>query len=187
MKVYDNIYTAEECIRKGGVVLCPADTIWGLSADARNPAAVDKVFKIKRRPKNKSLIVLVSSLDMLHEYVKEVPQVALELIQKKTKASTIIYRAKENLASNTVADNGTVAIRLVEKGFVYDLIEQLKFPIVSSSANLSGDPFPLSFASINEDIKNEVDYCVSDMEDFCFEGEVSSIYLIEGNTLKKIR
>jgi L-threonylcarbamoyladenylate synthase len=186
MMLLEEIEEASKVILRGDVILCPTDTIWGLSADARNEAAVDKVFEIKQRPNTKSMIVLVESLAMLENYVDHIPALALELIQNASRPTSIIYPKSKNLAQNVPAQNGSVAIRIVRQGFCHHLIQKLGFPIISTSANVSGSPSPENFSSIEEAIKMNVQLCVDESLDESKE-KASSIFLIEGNNIQQIR
>jgi L-threonylcarbamoyladenylate synthase len=186
MKLFKEIEKASEVILRGNVILCPTDTIWGLSADARNETAVDKVFEIKQRPTTKSMIVLVDSLEMLEYYVELIPNAAIELLQNASRPTSIIYPNAKNLAQNVPAQNGSVAIRIVNNGFCHDLIQKLGFPIISTSANLSGSPSPENFSAIEEAIKMNVQHCVDASLDESTE-KASSIFLINGNNIQQIR
>lgn len=150
-----------EVLRKGGTILYPTDTIWGIGCDATNPKAVQKIFKIKKRMENKSLIVLLDRKEKLQEYVTSVPEIALDLVDNVKTPLTIIYPNARNLARNIIADDGTIAIRLTHFEFCYKLIRMFGKPIVSTSANISGQPPPLIFKNISKDIINQVDYTVS--------------------------
>lgn len=181
------IIKAAEVILTGGHILCPTDTVWGISADATNFEAVEQVFELKDRPKNKSMIVLVSSLDMLANYVKEVPLLALDFLKQTNHPSSIVYPEGKNLAQNVVALNGSVAIRIVKEGFCNELIQHLQKPLISTSANLSGDPSPATYGEISQAIKEGVNYCVNLNQAATKRQESSPIYLIEGDELKQIR
>lgn len=142
-------------------ILYPTDTVWGIGCDATSEEAVKKVYKIKRREESKALIVLVSSLNMLKKYVS-VPKKALEILKIATKPTTIIYKNPKGLAKNLInKKDNTVAIRIVQDDFCRKLIKQLKKPIVSTSANISENPTPKTFAEIENTILNEVDYIVN--------------------------
>ena len=187
MSTKETILSAASSIHEGGVILCLTDTIWGLSADARNFNAVNKIFELKKRPAQKSMIVLVSNLEMLQTFVSEIPAVALNLIAKSTRPSSIIYPKGINLASNVIAENGSIAIRIVKHGKCHKLIQHLGYPIVSSSANLSGEPDPQNFGEVNVHLKNSVDYILEDTTMNEPATRASAIYLIEGDLLKQIR
>ena len=187
MSTKETILSDASSIHEGGVILCLTDTIWGLSADARNFNAVNKIFELKKRPAQKSMIVLVSNLEMLQTFVSEIPAVALNLIAKSTRPSSIIYPKGINLASNVIAENGSIAIRIVKHGKCHKLIQHLGYPIVSSSANLSGEPDPQNFGEVNVHLKNSVDYILEDTTMNEPATQASAIYLIEGDLLKQIR
>ncbi len=154
----------EKCIKilkNGGVILYPTDTIWGLGCDATNEEAVKKIYQIKQREDSKSLITIVSSDTMLQKYVDEVPEIAWDLLDLATKPTTIIYDNARLLASNTIADDGSIGIRMIKEGFCNKLVHKFNKPIVSTSANISGNPSPIKFSDIEEEIKSNVD-CIID-------------------------
>ena len=187
MRSSSEIIKAASVILSCGHILCPTDTVCGLSADAANFGAVKKVFELKQRSKTKSLIVLVSSFEMLDNYLEAVPPVALNFLEKAEQPITLVYPKGKNLAKNVLAENDSIAIRIVKEGFCHALIEHLNRAIISTSANVSGDPTPSSFAEISETIKQGVDYCVAFNQDDSKHRQASSIYLIEGEELKQIR
>lgn len=167
-------------------ILCPTDTIWGLSCDATNAKAVEKIYDIKGRSKEKSFIVLVSSTEMLKQYVTELDLDIQEISAQYNKPVTIIYPKAKNLANNVVAANGSIAIRLVKDGFTKDLIEQFGKPIVSTSANFSNEGTASTFDEISTELKNKVDYIVE--TDFGKDAaNASCILLIENNEIKVLR
>lgn len=147
-------------LSKGGTILYPTDTIWGLGCDATNKRAAEKIFKIKGRQAEKSLIILVDGTEMLKEYVEEVPDVAYDLIKNIKEPLTIIYEKSKNLPRNIVASDGSVAVRIPKDEFCIELIKKFGKPVTSTSANLSGAPNPLYFSKIDEKVKNAVDYIV---------------------------
>ena len=166
-RINSEIKKAVEVLRKGGVILYPTDTIWGIGCDATNEKAVAKVFEIKRRSEAKSLILLASDLDMVAKHIKEVPSIAIDLVEVNDAPMTIISPGAQYLAPNVVAEDGSVGIRIPfvdEEGgpqgaaFCRELAKRLRRPIVSTSANISGEPSPESFNEISEEIKNAVDY-----------------------------
>lgn len=183
----DEVKKAAAIIKEGGHILCPTDTVWGLSADATNYKAVERVFTLKNRPSHKSMIVLVSSLEMLENYVVEIPAIAYEFLKTVKQATSLIYPQAKNLAENVVAENGSIAIRIVQKGFCHELIEALQHPIISTSANVSGDPSPVSFEDISAKIKEGVDFCVDEKQYQSQGSQASAIYLITGDSLKQLR
>ena len=176
MEEKEEIRRAVEVLRKGGVILYPTDTVWGLGCDATNPEAVAKIFAIKRRPDSKSLVLLASDMDMVCRYIKEVPDIAVQLVEVNDKPMTIVYpgaicgkapqegeQARQDrylLAYNTVAEDGSVGIRIPLMDFCKNLVNKLGRPLVSTSANVSGEASPECFADIPEDIRNAVDYIV---------------------------
>jgi len=149
-----------EVLKKGGVILYPTDTIWGIGCDASNQKAVDRIYKIKKRIEEKSLIILVDTPDRINKYVKNADQLALELVNNYDKALTVIYPAAINLAKGVAAKDKTIGIRVVKDDFCKLIIEGLGKAIVSTSANISGSPAPIRFQQITEEIKNSVDYVV---------------------------
>jgi len=151
---------AAENILNGGTLLYPTDTIWGLGCDATNEKAVQEIFRMKQRPDQKSMLVLVNNEEMLSRYLEELPEAALELIRNIEKPTTIIYPGARRLARNLVAEDGSIGIRLCRDPFCRMLLDRSQVPLVSTSANLSGDPPPENFRAINPILKNEVDQVV---------------------------
>lgn len=145
---------------KGGTILYPTDTIWGIGCDATNGRAVESVYRIKERIADKSFILLVKDVDMLKKYVGEVPDIALELFSSVSEPLTIIYPGGKNLPRNVVADDGSVAIRIPRHDFCQELLDAFQKPITSTSANISGGPIPYSYRSVVQHIKDSVDYIV---------------------------
>jgi len=171
MDAKEILQQALEILKQGGVILYPTDTVWGIGCDATNEKAVAKVYEIKRRENAKSLVLLASDLDMLARYVKEIPGIAIDLVEVNDSPMTIIYPGAQYLAPNAVAQDGSVGIRipLVEEGaegslkgadFCREICRRLRRPIVSTSANISGEPTPNCWAEISEEIRGAVDYCV---------------------------
>jgi|AntRauTorcE11898_2_1112593.scaffolds.fasta_scaffold00295_8 L-threonylcarbamoyladenylate synthase len=159
-KLKKEVLKSAEVIRKGGVILYPTDTIWGLGCDARNKKAVDKIFLIKRRTAFKSLIILAESVERIAHYVNTDPELIRDLTEGFDKPTTIIYPGGRNVAKNVIASDGTVAVRLARHRFCEALIKELDHPIISTSANISGDPPPSLFSQISEEIKENVGYVV---------------------------
>lgn len=155
------LYTALENLKQGKTILYPTDTIWGLGCDATNAKAVSKIYAIKNRIESKALICLVSSLNMLKTHIEEIPEAAIHFLETATKPTTIIYNNPKLVAPNLIAQDNTLAIRMVHEGFAYELIELFQKPIVSTSANISGQASPKSFKEIHEDILKDVDYVVN--------------------------
>ncbi len=181
MKPYQkDIDKAVEVLRKGGVILYPTDTIWGLGCDATNPQAVEKIYKIKQRSNSKSMLILLDSMNKLMDYAY-VPSMAWELIKVSNHPLTIIYPEAKNLASNLIAEDGTIGIRIVRDDFCRDLIRAFGKPIVSTSANISGKPAPANFKEISPEIKKQVDYIVNWRQNDTRRARPSSIIKLEKN------
>lgn len=160
MNTEEDIKQAVEVMRQGGLILYPTDTIWGIGCDATNEEAVRKVYEIKQREDSKALICLVDSDNRLQRYVKDVPNVAWDLIEYATKPLTIIFDGARNLAPNLLAEDGSVGIRVTREEFSRQLCYRFQKAIVSTSANISGQPSPANFSEISDEIKNSVDYIV---------------------------
>ena len=156
----NDIINAIKVLQEGGVILYPTDTIWGIGCDATNEAAVERIFNIKQRADSKAMLLLADSPAKLNYYVKEVPDLAWDLIELSTKPLTIIYPGARNLAKNLLAEDGSVGIRITQEVFSHHLCERFRKPIVSTSANLSGQAAPAFFAEIADEIKDAVDYIV---------------------------
>jgi L-threonylcarbamoyladenylate synthase len=155
------IQNALSVLRSGGIILYPTDTIWGLGCDATNEEAVKKIYALKQRDDSKSMILLLDNDAKLPSYVHQVPEHAWDLIEFSEKPLTIIYPEAKNLAKNVIAEDGTVGIRVTKDEFCKKLIEKFRKPIVSTSANISGEKSPSSFSEISDDIKRRVDYVVA--------------------------
>jgi L-threonylcarbamoyladenylate synthase len=170
-----------EVLRRGGTILYPTDTIWGIGCDATSERAVDKIYGIKKRLETKSLIILLDDEEKIARYVTSVPEIARDLINGVDKPTTVIYPGARNLPKNLVASDGTVAIRIVRNDFCKALIQAFGKPIVSSSANISGEPAPSLFKNISETIKQSVDYSVSLYQNLIQEMRPSRIIKISEN------
>lgn len=156
----DEINKAFEVLKSGGVILYPTDTIWGLGCDATNADAVEKILKIKNRPAEKSLIVLLDVDSKLQSYLNEVPEIAYDLIEYAENPLTIIFSGAKNLAPNVINIGGSVGIRIVKHDFCSPLIQRFRKPIVSTSANLSGEPSPKYFDDVSQEILDAVDLVI---------------------------
>lgn len=157
----EEIKRACEVLRKGGVILYPTDTVWGIGCDATNEDAVKRVYEIKKRDDSKSMLVLMENPVKLQTYIVEVPDIAWDLIDLADKPLTIIYDGARNLAANLIAEDGSIGIRITSEFFSAELCKQFRKPIVSTSANISGEAAPSNFREISEEIKKSVDYIVS--------------------------
>ena len=154
-----NLYSdAIASLKSGGVILYPSDTIWGLGCDARMDASIEKIFAIKNRPENKGLILLISKIEQLNEYVEQVPEIAWDLVDFAEEPLTVIYPKGKNVSPHLLGPEGSIAIRLVKDEFCKGLVYRYQRGIVSTSANLSGEPSPRSFGEITNQIKEQVDY-----------------------------
>ncbi len=171
----EDLRCAVEVMRRGGVVLYPTDTVWGIGCDATNAEAVRRVYEIKRRAESKALIVLVDSMAKLSGCVREVPDMAWSLVELADKPLTIIYDGARNLAGNLIAEDGSVAIRVTEERFSKALCERMHVPVVSTSANVSGEPTPKNFSEISQAIVGAVDYVVRYRQDDTAKPNPSSI------------
>ena len=200
------IQKALEVLRKGGIILYPTDTVWGIGCDATDPSAVAKVYEIKKRADSKSLVLLASDMDMICRYVREVPEMAVQLVEVNDKPMTIIYPGavtgpspvistpspvissevekspqalpkadRHCLAFNTVAEDGTVGIRIPMMDFCQQLVAKFGRPIVSTSANISGEPTPKKFSEISPEIRDAVDHIVDPSLERGSTGRSSSI------------
>ena len=150
-----------DVLKSQGLILYPTDTVWGIGCDATDAKIVAKVFTVKQRDESKSLVILVDSFAMLQRYVPAIPNVILDFLKTVKKPTTIIYNNPMGLAQNIIASDNTVAIRIVKKGFCHELIKLFDKPIVSTSANISDAPTPLSFKEIDASILDVVDYVVN--------------------------
>ena len=182
----EEIQKALEVLRKGGIILYPTDTVWGIGCDATDPEAVAKIYEIKCREDSKSLVLLASDMDMICRYVNEIPEMAVQLVEVNDKPMTIIYpgavagtqsdKASRNcLAYNTVAEDGTVGIRVPMMEFCQQLVSRFGRPIVSTSANISGEATPKKYAEISQEIKDAVDHVVDPSLEKGSTGQSSSI------------
>ena len=156
----EDMKRACEVLRAGGLILYPTDTVWGIGCDATNEEAVRKVYALKQRDDSKAMLVLVDNAVKVDFYVKEVPPVAWNLLEVATNPLTIIYSGARNLAPNLLAEDGSVGIRVTEEEFSKQLCFRFRKAIVSTSANISGEPSPKNFAEISEAVKQGVDYIV---------------------------
>ncbi|WP_276496567.1 L-threonylcarbamoyladenylate synthase [Pontibacter litorisediminis] len=174
------IQAAEEEILLGNVILYPTDTVWGIGCDAENAEAVRKIFKIKEREESKAMILLVADLEMLQHYIKPLPDRFEELVEQQERPTTYVFSDPQNLPQEVIAGDGTVAIRIVMNDeFCHRLIRQVARPIVSTSANISGEPAPKTFADISDEIRKRVDFVVNWRQDDDMASRPSRIVKIE--------
>lgn len=158
MKVEEDIKKAVEVMKKGGVILYPTDTVWGIGCDATNPEAVARIYKIKQREESKAMICLVDSDNRIQRYIRNVPEVAWDVMNYATKPTTVILDGATGLAPNLIAEDGSVAVRITKEEFSKELCYRMQKPIVSTSANISGEPTASNYRDISEEILSNVDY-----------------------------
>ena len=158
MDYSEDIKAAVECMKHGGVILYPTDTVWGIGCDATNAEAVAKIYKIKKREESKAMICLVDSENRIQRYVRNVPDVAWDVMNLATRPTTVILDGADGLANNLIADDGSIAIRITQEAFSKELCYRMQKPIVSTSANISGVPAAQNYRDIYEEILNAVDY-----------------------------
>lgn len=182
----DQIARAVQVLRNGGLILYPTDTVWGIGCDATNAKAVDRIYALKRSVNKKSMIVLVGDVDSVGRYVNSAPAVAWDLLETATSPLTLILSGAANVAENLVPDEGTLGVRVPDHEFCRQLLHRFGRPLVSTSANISGEPAPVDFDGIAEEIRSGVDLVV----DPRFEGnptrKPSSIIAIDESGLFKI-
>ncbi|HLA58603.1 MAG TPA: L-threonylcarbamoyladenylate synthase [Puia sp.] len=160
MEFENDIVRCLETLRKGGIILYPTDTIWGIGCDATDPEAVRKIFDLKQRPAAKSMIVLLADPRDINRYTSHPQPYITEYLERATKPTTVIYETALGLAENLVSEDGSIAMRIVQEDFCRHLIKRFRKPLVSTSANISGDDSPENFAGISNEIKQSVDYIV---------------------------
>jgi L-threonylcarbamoyladenylate synthase len=182
----EEIKNALKVLRAGGVILYPTDTVWGLGCDATNGGAVRKIFEIKKRSDAKSLIVLVNSAAMLTRYVDSPPEVALQMAEWSEKPLTVVYDKGRNLADGVASTDGSVGVRICSEPFCDALIDALRKPLISTSANLSGEDAPAIFDEISEEIVNAVDYVCLYRQDDRSKVPPSSVIKVSANGSIKI-
>jgi L-threonylcarbamoyladenylate synthase len=161
MTFEEDIKESLKTLRQGGIILYPTDTIWGLGCDPTNEAAVNKIYKIKSRDENKSLIILVDGLSMIERYVEDCPEIVFELAGVSDSPLTIIYPKGKNLAEGVCGKDNSIAIRICHDEFCSQLISRFHKPIVSTSANLSGSPSPGNFSEVEKTLIDTVDFVVN--------------------------
>ena len=161
MDINTEIQKAFEVIQAGGIILYPTDTVWGIGCDATNAEAVAKIYKLKQRDDSKSMIVLMNGEKMIYNVFKDIPEVAWQIIDLSEKPTTLILDNPRNVAANLIASDKTLGIRIVKEPFCFKLMERMKKPLVSTSANISGQPTPIAFKDISPEIIKGVDYVVN--------------------------
>ena len=182
----NEIKKAVEILKNGGIILYPTDTIWGIGCDATNTKAVEKIYKIKNRKLTKSMIILLNNQNLISRYVEQVPDIAYNLIEVTDTPLTIIYSKAKNIAKNLIADDKSIAIRITTEEFTSKLLDYFRKPIVSTSANISGEKAPLNFYEISDKIKKQVDYIIKYRQNDLTKQQQSSIIKIDNNNVFKI-
>lgn len=155
------VHNAFEVIKNGGIILYPTDTVWGIGCDATNAEAVAKIFALKKREESKSMIVLMNGEKMMYNVFKDIPEVAWQIWEISEKPTTLILDNPRNVAPNIIAEDKTLGVRIIKEPFCFKLLERMKKPLVSTSANISGQPTPIAFKDINPEILKSVDYVVN--------------------------
>lgn len=173
--MHEDIKKALEVLKNGGIILYPTDTIWGIGCDATNEKAVDRIYKIKKRQDSKSMLVLMENPALLDRYVDDVPEIAWDLVEVATTPLTVIYQKAKNLAKNLIAEDGSIGIRFTKEVFTTQLLQRFRKPLVSTSANISGEKSPTFFDEISEDIKSQVDFIVEFRQNDTTPAQPSSI------------
>lgn len=158
--INQEVHQAFEVIKNGGIILYPTDTVWGIGCDATNDEAIQKIYKLKQREESKSMITLVNGDRMLYQIFKEIPEVAYQIMDLTEQPTTLILDQPKNVSKKIIAPDNTLGVRLVKDPFCFKLMERMKRPLTSTSANISGQPTPLSFQQISPEIVNGVDYVV---------------------------
>lgn len=188
MTFEEDIKQALDCLKKGGIILYPTDTVWGIGCDATNPDAVKRIYDLKRREESKSMLVLVDSDGALERIVDDIPEVAWQLIDAAVDPLTIIYDHPKNVATNLLANDGSLGIRITDEKYSKELCRRLRRPLVSTSANISGNKAPGIYSDISEEIKTGVDYVASYRRDDTEAPSPSNIIKVsEGGLVKVIR
>jgi len=173
------VQKAGKIVRSGGTILYPTDTIWGIGCDAGNRDSIQKIYQIKQRADSKSMLVLVNSIAMLEKYVTSLPPQAIEVLERAEKPTTIIFPEARNLAANLLAPDGSIGIRVSSDPFCNQLIDFTGSPVVSTSANISGDKSPALFSQIKASIRDQVDHVVNWRQDELTPSSPSAIIKLE--------
>jgi L-threonylcarbamoyladenylate synthase len=181
MNLEEDIRKSVTLLKKGKIILYPTDTIWGIGCDATNSKAVQRIYKIKGRSETKSMIILLESVEKIKKYVEDVPEIAYDLIANSESPLTIVYPRAKNLAKNLIAPDGSIAIRIVKGRFGGPVMKALDKPLVSTSANLSGQPTAPLFHQISKEIIESVDYVVHAFRERVRAVKPSTIIKLEEN------
>lgn len=185
-EIAEDVRQAVQVLRQGGLILYPTDTIWGIGCDASNEEAVSRVYDLKRRDDSKALICLVDSPDRLQRYSREIPDVAWDLIEYSEKPLTLVLDGAVNLAFNLVANDGSVGIRVTREAISKELCYRFQKAVVSTSANISGEPSPTNFSEVSPEIVSGVDYVMKSRQNDLSKSAPSRIIRLRGNGEIKI-
>ncbi len=161
MEINPEVHQAFKIIQNGGIILYPTDTVWGIGCDATNVEAVKRIYELKKRAESQSMIVLMNGEKMVYNVFKDIPEVAWQILDFSEKPTTLILDKPRNVAQNLIAADQSLAVRIVKEPFCFKLLERMKKPLVSTSANISGQPTPKSFKEISPEIIKGVDYVVN--------------------------
>ena len=183
----NDIINSLKILQSGGIILYPTDTIWGIGCDATNAEAVKKIYHLKKREEKKSMIILVDDENRIHDYVLNPSKKILSFIASQKKPTTAIFENAINLPPQLINEDGTIAIRIVQDDFCRQLILQLKKPLVSTSANISGENYPKNFKEISDKIKNGVDFTVQHRQNDFKIHSPSSIIKMTNDKIEIIR
>ena len=184
----EEIKKACQIMAQGGIILYPTDTVWGIGCDATNEDAIKRIYALKQREDSKALLVLVDNAVKIDFYIDNVPEITYDLVELATKPLTIIYPNARNLASNLIAEDGSIGIRVTNEKFSQSLCQRFRKAIVSTSANISGYPTPMTFAEIPKEIKQGVDYIVQYRQEEMLLPSPSGIIKVgEGGLIQVIR
>lgn len=175
------VFEAVKQLSKGNVILCPTDSVWGLSCDATNETAVNKIFELKKRDPMKSFIILLNSDAMVNNCVKEIPGIVWDLIDLSTEPLSIVMNGGLYVAKNAIHEDGSIAFRMIKSGIANDILGKFRKPMISTSTNFSGEPTPLSFTEVNAEIKSKVDYTVPEMYAKEMSGKPSKMIKVKEN------
>jgi len=187
MDINSEVHKAFEAIQNGGIILYPTDTVWGIGCDATNAEAVKRIYALKQREESKSMIVLMNGEKMMYNVFRNIPETAWQIMDLSEKPTTLILDNPVNVAGNIIAEDNTLGVRLVKEPFCYKLMERMKKPLVSTSANISGHPTPKSFKEIAPEIIKGVDYVVNLHHEKICDKPSTIIKLTLDNQVKIIR
>jgi L-threonylcarbamoyladenylate synthase len=187
MDINTEVHNAFEVIKNGGIILYPTDTVWGIGCDATNPEAIAKIYTLKQREDSKSMIVLMNGDKMMYNVFSAIPDLAWDLWDLSEKPTTLILDNPRNIAENLIAADKTLGVRIIKEPFCFKLLERMKKPIVSTSANISGMETPKTFKEISPEIIKGVDYVVNLQRDKVCKNPSTIIKLSLDNQVKVIR